>query len=50
MIPDSTLTTTMSMLGLGFTQLPIEAVSTIKQPHCENGHTTTPRLRGTVVN
>jgi len=34
LIPDSALTTTMSRLGLGFTQPPTEAVPTIKQPNC----------------
>jgi len=50
LIPDSTLTTTMSNLGLGFTQLRIEAVPTIKQPNCETGHTFTLCLYDTVFN
>ena len=47
---DSALTTTMSRLGMGFTQPPIEAVPTIKQPNCENGHAITLCLYGTVFN
>jgi len=50
LIPDSALTTTMSRLGLGFTQHPTEAVPTIKQPNCETGHTITPCLYDTVFN
>jgi hypothetical protein len=50
LIPDSFLTTTMSRLCLGFTQPPIEAVPTVKQPNCETGHTNTLCLYGTVFN
>jgi hypothetical protein len=50
LIPDSALTTTMSRLGLGFTQPLTEAVPTLKQPNCEIDHTITPYLYGTVFN
>jgi hypothetical protein len=50
LIPDSAFTATVSRLGLGFTQPPIEAVPTIKQPNRENGHTITRCLYGTVFN
>jgi hypothetical protein len=50
LIPDSALTTTVFWLGLGFTQPPIEAVPTIKQPNCETGHTIILCLYSTVFN
>jgi hypothetical protein len=50
LIPDSALSTTMSRLGLGFTQPPNKAVPTINQPSCETGHTITLCLYSTVFN
>jgi hypothetical protein len=50
LIPDSALTTTVSRQGLGFTEFPIKAVATIKQPNCETCHTITLCFHSTIFN